>query len=163
MEALAAIGPAARPALPLMLQESARYLKIERRTEQDEFRACLPPMVIATMGPEVVPELIRTLDDLREQYPDAAVNAINCMVNEVRCKGSAGYRSALPHLIRGLACPNRGAKLACARLLGEMGEDALEAVPALVTLSEETDPIVRQTAAVAVILISNSAKNRSAP
>ncbi len=123
---IAAMGPAARPAVPDLVK-LLRDPTIEVRD--------LASNALGILGPEAVPALLASMRDGPEWPANMAASALG------RCD-----RTAVPLLSKALGEENREVRLLVLRALIWMGEEAAEAAPAVAALLKDEDPATRRFA-----------------
>ncbi|MHC4473909.1 MAG: HEAT repeat domain-containing protein, partial [Planctomycetota bacterium] len=137
---------------------------LDRLTDRDLFVRSRARLALKKLGVAVIPDLIRALDKPRYREPvieilgefgpaaREAVPAIARLVGDqdlrysvMRALDSIGV-GVVPALIEVLGHESFRTRLAAARELGNMGEKAKEAIPALETAAKDEEEMVRKAA-----------------
>ncbi len=142
-EALSAIGPKAKPALPeliILLKDPNPSVRAAAAEAVGKFEG---------VGKEVVPSLIDVLDD---PNPIVRINGINSLSSF----GSDAH-SALPQLIEGLNDPDRVIRKTIINTLSRLGKDAKPAAQALSKLIQGNDNDISVAALMALGQIGSEA------
>jgi HEAT repeat protein len=135
-EALAAIGPLAKDTIPALLA-NMKDKKVE--VQQATFRALM------RIGAEDVPGLMGTFRKINREGGWAQPLPLK--------QFGPALRDAVKPLIKDLQAPDEGRRLSAALALGEIGMEAREAVPSLQNALRDSSLMVRQSAAMSIMLI----------
>ena len=142
-EALSAIGPKAKPALPeliILLKDPNPSVRAAAAEAVGKFEG---------VGKEVVPSLIDVLDD---PNPIVRINAINSLSSF-----GSDAQSALPQLIEGLSDPDRVIRKTIINALSRLGKDAKPAARGLSKLIQGNDSGISVAALMALGQIGSEA------
>ena len=142
-EALSAIGPKAKPALPeliILLKDPNPSVRAAAAEAVGKFEG---------VGKEVVPSLMDVLDD---PNPIVRINAINSLSSF----GNDAH-SALPQLIEGLNDPDRAIRKTIINTLGRLGKEAKSAAQGLSQLLQGNDTDTSLAALIALGQIGSDA------
>jgi HEAT repeat protein len=131
VRALAEFGPAAQPAIPVLVQLLHPQLVLQGAGDVGLDAAA----AFGRIGPVAIPALVAALDDGMPLAPMALAKI-----------GSAG----VPPLIEALHHPNRKARLGAIRALGDAKPPAIAAVPALIAMLRDQEEGIRGHSAVAL-------------
>jgi HEAT repeat protein len=171
------LGPHAGPAVPALL----RVLSDDRDHRVAAFQS------LAQLGEVAVPDMVRALETWTEsplavwlawgregarpvlwaplgadRHPRECVAFTLGRMHTVRRLGP-GLKTVVPVLARLAADPKQlpGLRSSCLNALGHIGPDARAAVPALVRILQETDPVRREVAAHALWRIDPAAAHKA--
>jgi len=172
-EALGEIGPAAKPAVPALIEAlgdedsrvpvfAAALVKIGADAVpalvvalKENKRQVRPwaASILARIGPDAraaIPALVEALRDGRKEVRWGAAHALGGI--------DPAARAATPALREALKDQDRDVRAAAASALGKVGPDAEAAVPALIQALKDDDQGVRKAAAKALAKIGPDAK-----
>ncbi len=148
--ALGAIGPAARPAAPLLTE---RMIRLHGENSDEREAAAL---ALHGMGIDTVPLLRRLLLDRRVDSRLFAVQQLGCLAAE----DAPGADAALPDLLRLLSDRDIKVRRWSAWTLGMFGRRAASAVAALQALCDSEDEELRLNAADSLRRIRNEIRSK---
>ena len=143
---LAAIGPAAKEAVPELIKS------LDSKEEEVFGTACYALGKIGPAAKEAVPALRKALDDRQDAERAASVWALLKILPD----SPNLPKFAAPLLIRGLNSEREVVRAECATSLGDLGVHAKPAVARLKKLLEDDSPLVRDAAAGALKKLGES-------